>query len=35
MIKNLQQNVHQGKLNNQRLQKCEKYSKTFYKIFER
>ena len=33
MIKNLQENLHQGYLNNQREQKCEKCSKTFYKIF--
>ena len=34
MIKNLQEKLHQGYLNNQRVQKCEKCSKTFYKIFE-
>ena len=33
MIKNLQEKLHQGYLNNQRVQKCEKCSKTFYKIF--
>ena len=35
MIKNLQEKLHQGYLNNQRVQKCEKCSKTFYKIFGR
>ena len=34
MIKNLQEKLHQGYLNNQRVQKCEKCYKTFYKIFE-
>ena len=33
MIKNLQEKFHQEYLNNQRVQKCEKCSKTFYKIF--
>ena len=32
MIKNLQEKIHQGYLNNQRMQKGEKCSKTFYKI---
>ena len=34
MIKNLQEKSHQRYLNNQRVQKCEKCSKTFYKILE-
>ena len=34
MIKYLQEKLHQGCLNNQRLQKCGKSSKSFYKIFE-
>ena len=33
IIKNLQEKLHPGYLNNQRVQKCEKSSKTFYKIF--
>ena len=33
MIKNLQEKLHQGYINNQRVQKCEKCSKTIYKIF--
>ena len=33
MIKKLQEKLHQGNLNNQRVQKCEKCSKT-YKLFE-
>ena len=34
MIKNLQEKLQQGYLNNERVQKCEKCSKSFYKIFE-
>ena len=34
MIKNLQEKLHLGHLNNQRVQKCKNCSKTFYKIFE-
>ena len=34
MVKNLQEKLHQWYLNNKRVQKCEKCSKTFYKIFE-
>ena len=34
MIKNLQEKLQQGYLNNERVQKCEKFSKSFYKIFE-
>ena len=34
MFKSLQEKLHQWYLNNQRLQNCEKCSKTFYKIFE-
>ena len=35
MIKNLQEKLHQRNLNNQKVQKCEKFSRTFYKIFGR
>ena len=35
MVKTLQDKLHHGYLNNQRVQKCEKCSKTFYKIFRR
>ena len=34
IIKNLQEKLHPGYLNNQRVQRFEKCSKTFYKIFE-
>ena len=34
IIKNLQEKLHPGYLNNQRVKKFEKCSKTFYKIFE-
>ena len=34
MIKNLQEKLDQGYLNNKWVQKCEKCSKTFYKIFK-
>ena len=34
MTKNLQEKIHQGYLNNQRVQKWDRCSKTFYKIFE-
>ena len=33
MVKNLQEKLHQGYLDNQRVQKCKKCSKTFYKKF--
>ena len=35
MIKDLQEKLHQVYLNNQSVLKCEKCSKTFYKIFGR
>ena len=34
MTKNLPEKIHQGYLNNQRVQKWGRCSKTFYKIFE-
>ena len=35
MMKNLQEKLNQGYLNNQRVQKCGKCSKTFYETFGR
>ena len=34
MIKNLQENLFQRNLNNQKVQKCEKSSRTFFKYLE-